>query len=631
MTPYELLKKYWHYYSFRPLQEEIVNHVLSGKDTLAILPTGGGKSVCFQIPALSNPGLCVVVTPLIALMKDQVENLEKKGIPTLYIHSGMNFQQVKKTFEKAMAGECKFLYVSPERLETSLFREFLPFLKIDLIAVDEAHCISQWGYDFRPSYLKIGSIRDSLNNVPVIALTASATLQVQKDICDKLKFKEGSRIFARPYAREALSYSVFQPPSKENKLIEILSKVPGSAIVYCRSRKRTKEISALLRLNNIDADFYHAGLQADERRVKQDKWINNQTRVICCTNAFGMGIDKPDVRLVVHFDMPEAIEYYYQEAGRAGRDGKKAYAVLLYHQTEISDLKIRVAIRFPENNEIRNVFSALCNYLELPANKGKNQSFDFEIGDFVEKFKLNALLVASVLKILEQEGYFVLSDAFFTQSTVEFLSSRNTLTEFESHYPGFSILIKGLLRSYEGILNHKCPVDEFTLARFLRIDNQEVRSSLAELGRRKIIVYEPRSDLPKLFFLTNRPEVDGLVINRRNILERKAAYEKRLEAMIQYTVGHSACRSVFINNYFGGSAILPCGICDVCLDKKKKGVSKDELKTITDCIRGSNGITVNELNRLTKTPVERLVSVIEYLKDEKLIVVDPEGNIRQKG
>ncbi len=630
MTPAEILYKYWNYSSFRPMQEEMIRHVLAGMDTLAILPTGGGKSICFQVPALMNPGLCIVITPLIALMKDQVGNLEKRGISTLFIHNGMSFGHVKKTFEKALSGDYKFLYVSPERLETGLFREYIPYLKVNLIAVDEAHCISQWGYDFRPSYLRIGNLRGYLKDVPVIALTASATTDVQKDICNKLNFREGFQVYSQPYIREALSYSVFDPPSKENKLIEILKKVPGSAIVYCKSRKRTKDVSKLLSSHHISSGFYHAGLTADERRQRQDDWIGNRIRVICCTNAFGMGIDKPDVRVVVHFDMPEALEYYYQEAGRAGRDGKKAYAVLLYNQSEISDLKSLVAVRYPEIKEIRTVFAAICHYLGLAANKGKDLSFDFEIGDFLEKFKLNPLLVSSVIKILEQEGYFVLSDSFFNQSTVEFFATKQTLYEFESKYPEFSPVIKGLLRSYDGIFDQRCPVDEFTLARFLRMDKEKVKSDLLELNRRKIIDYIPRSEIPKLLFLTNRPEVTDLVVDAKNISERKKAYEARLEAMIQFTIQKDVCRSILINSYFGGGEVNPCGICDVCLNKNRSPVSTNNIDTVTSVIRMNGGIQMDQLKQMSKIPLPDLLQIVEYLKDEKVLETDLQGKIKMK-
>ncbi len=628
MTPVKILHKYWKHNTFRPLQEEIIENVLAGNDTLAIMPTGGGKSVCFQIPALINPGVCIVVTPLIALMKDQVENLEKRGIPTLSVHSGLNFGQVKKTFEKAMNGDYKFLYVSPERLETNLFREFLPYLNINLIAVDEAHCISQWGYDFRPSYLKIGALREQIPEVPVIALTASATQTVQKDICDKLLFRNGFQTFSQSYAREALSYSVFVPPSKENKLIEILSGVPGSGIVYCRSRKRTKEIAQLLRSHHIPADFYHAGLAAEERRQRQDDWINNRTRIICCTNAFGMGIDKPDVRVVVHFDLPEALEYYYQEAGRAGRDRKKSYAVLLFHEEEINELNNQVAVRFPQLNEIRSVYSAICNYIGLAANKGKGLSFDFEIGDFIDKFKINALLVSSVLKILEQEEYLMLSEAFFSQSIVEFLASKSTLHQFESAFPEYSPIIKGLLRSYEGIFDQKCAIDEFTLARFLKMDKNKVPEYLAALDQKKIIIYNPKSDVPRLVFLTNRPESAELIVNQANIQKRQQAYEERLRAMIAYSNQAKVCRSIFINNYFGGNPVNPCGICDVCLNKNREGISAEDIAFVIQSLQNQQMLSSAELQHLTGITSNKLVRIIEYLKDEKEVEMDGKGKIR---
>ncbi|MEO7121485.1 MAG: ATP-dependent DNA helicase RecQ, partial [Ginsengibacter sp.] len=416
--PADILMSYWGYNAFRPLQQEIIDSIIAGNDTLAIMPTGGGKSICYQVPAMLTDGLCLVISPLIALMKDQVGNLKKKGIPALSIYSGMSFIEVRKTLKNAAYGNFKFLYVSPERLETELFLEYLPAININLLAVDEAHCISQWGYDFRPSYLKISAIRETLGSIPLLALTASATLEVQNDICEKLLFKNNQQRFHQSFERSNLSYSVFNPSSKQNKLIEILKKVKGSGIVYCKSRRRTKEIEDLLNINGIKASHYHAGLSSELRNARQEDWINNKTRIMACTNAFGMGIDKPDVRTVVHYDVPDALENYYQEAGRAGRDEKKAYAVLLYNDSEISELKKQPAIRFPDLVTIKNVYGALVNYLQLPSGSGEDISYDFDINDFTKKFKLDIFTTNNVLKILGQEALISYSEQFFSPSTV---------------------------------------------------------------------------------------------------------------------------------------------------------------------------------------------------------------------
>lgn len=630
MTSLETLQKYWQYDSFRTQQEPIIDNVLAGNDTLAVMPTGGGKSLCFQVPSMMLPGICIVVTPLIALMKDQVANLKKRGIFALAIHSGMKYHQVKQALENAAYGNYKFLYLSPERLETELFLEYLPIIKASLIAVDEAHCISQWGYDFRPSYLKIAALREHIPDVPVIALTASATKEVQKDICEKLIFKTGAKTFAQTYERANLSFSVFSPPSKEGKLIDILKKVGGSSIVYCKSRKRTKEISMLLQSHGIDADFYHAGLETEVRNQKQDDWLQDKTRVICCTNAFGMGIDKPDVRTVVHTEIPDALEYYYQEAGRAGRDGKKSYAVLLFHNREPENMEQLASMRYPDLKTIREVYAALCNYLGLPAGKGFGMSFDFEIGSFLEKFKLNALVANSVLKILEQEEFFTLSDNFFSPSTIEMLASKQTLEEFERHYPGYTAIIKGLLRSYEGVFDQPVIIDEFTLARFIKKDKKEVVQSLYELNERGIIAYSPRTDVPQLYFLCDRPEAAELFINESSIAARRKAFEKRLAAMLGYAIEKRVCRSVYINNYFGGERIGNCGICDVCITQKNKSISPELFEKIFEAIKANPGMDIETLHRHSKRPKENLIEIIAFLKDEGEIEMSLEGKLFAK-
>jgi ATP-dependent DNA helicase RecQ len=449
----EILKKYWGYDEFRPLQKEIIESVLSGKDTLAILPTGGGKSICFQVPALAQEGICIVVSPLIALMKDQVENLKKRDIPALLIHSGMKRVDVMQTLKNASHDYFKFLYVSPERLETSLFKEYLPGLNVNLIAVDEAHCISQWGYDFRPSYLRIAELRKELPGVPVLALTASATPEVQKDIVQRLEFKS-QNTFQQSFERKNLSYSVFKVDSKLAKLVDIVSKVQGSSIVYCKSRKRTNEIMNLLQMHGISATNYHAGLKQEERNQRQKNWIDNRVRVIVCTNAFGMGIDKPDVRLVVHIDTPDCLENYYQEAGRAGRDGKKSYAVLLYDERDIEELNGLHAIRFPTIEQIQKAYSALTNFLQIPAYTGEYKSFNFRFDEFIRNFRLNSNEALYALKALESDGWLELNEKSFTPSTLVFTTSKKELAEFERHYSQHEPLLTSLLRSYEGIFVH---------------------------------------------------------------------------------------------------------------------------------------------------------------------------------
>ncbi|HVG41646.1 MAG TPA: ATP-dependent DNA helicase RecQ, partial [Chitinophagaceae bacterium] len=449
---HSILKEYWGYSSFRPLQEDIIQSVIQKRDTLALLPTGGGKSLCYQVPAMAQDGLCLVISPLIALMKDQIENLRTKGIMALGIYSGMSRRQIVQTLKNATSDYYKLLYVSPERIETSLFLEYLPALNINLIAVDEAHCISQWGYDFRPSYLRIAALRNELPNVPVLALTASATEVVQNDICEKLALVT-PQILRQSYNRLNLSYSVFSADSKLSKLIEVVQKVQGSGIVYCKSRKRTAEIAGLLQMHHLSAQFYHAGLSSEERSKRQEEWIGNKIKTIVCTNAFGMGIDKPDVRFVVHADMPDSLESYYQEAGRAGRDGKRSYAVLLYNNEDVADLKQLHVKRYPSFEQIKVVYNALVNYLQIPVHSGEDVSYTFRFEEFIRHFKLDSVTALYALKALEGDGWIFFNERNFTPSTLSFTTTKKDLHDFQNTYPQYEELLTTLLRTYEGIFD----------------------------------------------------------------------------------------------------------------------------------------------------------------------------------
>lgn len=627
-----ILKEYWGHPNFRPLQEEIINTVIQGKDCLALLPTGGGKSICFQVPALVSDGLCLVITPLIALMKDQVENLRRKNITAFSIHSGMTRKEVVSRLRTAGNSNCKFLYVSPERLETSLFKEFLPSLGVSLIAVDEAHCISQWGYDFRPSYLRIASLREELRNIPVLALTASATPEVQNDICEKLLFKN-YEVFRQSFARPNLSYSVFRVPSKTNKLIDILSKVAGTGIVYCRSRKKTKEISDVLNMHRIPADHYHAGLSQEERNEKQESWLKDKTRVIVCTNAFGMGIDKPGVRVVIHADVPECLENYYQEAGRAGRDGKKSYAVLLAGDKEIADLQMLTGKKFPDIEQVRNVYKSLVNHLQIPAGTGEGNYYDLDLPTFLKDFKLDGNVAISALKILEQEGLLYFNEQVFIQSKLQVIAERDRMFEIEKEKPLLEPVLKTLLRTYEGVIDQPVNINEKSVAITLKKDVQEVVDIIYELQKFKIVEYVPRKEKPQVFLLQNRIASADLRIDVVKLKKRKKQFEERVKAMSEFIENKLTCRSVIIGNYFGDTTIETCGICDNCLESKKRKMQTEEFFEINSAIERKisvSAVSLSELQAALSYPKDKVKEVIQFLISEEKVLVSSSGKISLK-
>jgi ATP-dependent DNA helicase RecQ len=630
-TPLNILEKYWGHAQFRPLQAAIIDAVVAQKDVLALLPTGGGKSICFQVPALMQDGMCLVISPLIALMQDQVNNLQEKGIEAAVIHSGMPFSAVKETLQACTSGAYKFLYLSPERIESNLFKEYLPALDISLIAVDEAHCIAQWGYDFRPPYLRIAALRTELPSVPVIALTASATKEVESDIIEKLAFKDYS-IFRQPYKRPALSYSYFEVESKINKTLDIINNVKGGGIVYCNTRKQTKDIAELLQLQKINADYYHAGVSADERQQKQKKWMIGETRIMVCTSAFGMGIDKDDVRTVIHYDMPDCLENYYQEAGRAGRDGKKAYAVLLATKADIIKARNLHETRFPAIEVIKNIYQSIANYLQLPVGIGEGGYFNFNLLEFCNNFKLDLILVTQTLKVLEQEGHIQFSENIFLPSQVCFTCSKEGLENFEQAYPAFEPLIKALLRSYQGIFDNRISVFEKRMAGICKQSIDEIQKQLQQLAAMGMIEYLPQKETPQIHFLLNRAPAAFLHIDKDQYLKRKVAFTTRINTLIRFATNPGCCRSVFIGNYFGDIDKDNCGICDYCLSIKKNKIDANTFTSIEKQLFVLLSKTPTPMGSifvaLAKEDKEAVWEVIHFLEAENRLIMNEDGTIQ---
>jgi len=580
----KILQEYWGYTSFRPLQLEIIESVAAGRDTLGLLPTGGGKSITFQVYSLSTEGMCLVITPLIALMKDQVENLRARGIKALALHSGMSAMEIKTTLDNAVWGEYKFLYVSPERLESERFTERLKQMKINLIAVDEAHCISQWGYDFRPSYLKIAELRPLLPGIPVLALTATATPVVVNDIQEKLRFAE-MNVRSMSFARSNLAYMVREKEDKLGYLVKTLLKAKGSGIVYMRNRRGTREVTDLLRKNAISADYYHAGLSSEIRHRRQDEWVSGKTRVIVATNAFGMGIDKPDVRFVVHVDLPDSLEAYFQEAGRAGRDGKKSVAVLLYSNADKLKLKKHLSVVFPDLPYIKRIYEAVCNFLQIAVGFGKNQVLDFPLNLFAEKYKFQVVQVYHSLKIIQRQGYFEFTEEVDSPSRIYFIVNRDDLYRFQVANEAFDSFIKLLLRSYTGLFTGYVPIDEDLLASRGSTTREVIVGFLKNLDSAKIIDYIPRKKTPYIYFTRDRVEPEKLTFSKENYELRKKDFLNRIEAVIHYASSASKCRSQILLEYFGEKESLRCGICDVCRNRNQLGLSKTEFDTWLGVIR----------------------------------------------
>ena len=615
----EILKQYWGYDSFRDLQEEIITSIGEGKDTLGLMPTGGGKSITFQVPALAQEGICIVITPLIALMKDQVQNLRKREIKALAIYSGMTRQEILTALENCIFGNYKFLYISPERLDTEIFRTKLRSMKVSMITVDESHCISQWGYDFRPAYLKIAEIRELLPEVPVLALTATATPEVVTDIQTRLKFREGN-VFRMSFERKNLAYIVRKTDNKTKELLYILQRISGSAIIYVRNRRRTKEITELLMNEGITADFYHAGLDNAVKDLRQKRWQSGEVRVMVATNAFGMGIDKPDVRIVLHLDLPDSPEAYFQEAGRAGRDGEKAYAVILYSKSDKTTLHKRVVDTFPDKEYILNVYEHLQYYYQMAMGDGFQCIREFNLEEFCRKFKYFPVPVDSALKILTQAGYLEYTDEQDNSSRILFTIRRDELYKLREMGKEAEALIQSILRSYTGVFTDYAYISEESLAIRTGLTRQQIYNILVTLTKRRIVDYIPRKKTPYIIYTRERLELRFLHIPPSVYEERKARYEARIKAMEEYVTTENVCRSRMLLRYFGEKNEHNCGQCDVCLSKRTTDdlseKSYEEVKRQILDLLSHSPLTPAETADQIKAEKEDIGQVIRYLLDE---------------
>jgi len=616
----DILKQYWGYDSFRPLQAEIINSILQGRDTLALMPTGGGKSVCFQVPAMQSEGICIVVSPLIALMKDQVEHLRKRGIEAIAIFSGMSKREVDLALDNCIYGKIKFLYLAPERLYSDLVKERIRYMKVNLFAIDEAHCISQWGYDFRPPYLQLAKLRELHPHVPFLALTATATPKVVVDIQEKLLFKS-SNVFQKSFRRENLAYMALNEEDKSGRMLRMVHKLGGSGVIYVRNRRETQEVAQHLINHGISADFYHAGLDTAVRAQKQDLWSQNKVRVIVATNAFGMGIDKPDVRFVLHLDIPDSLEAYYQEAGRAGRDGKKAFPVLMYQQADRDRLWENFETSFPPVKFIQQVYHHLGNYYQIAYGAGKGLSFDFDIVDFTKKYQLEIIPTRSALKFLERDGWLSISEALFIPSRFKFDVEYEEVYKFQVRSAKYDPLIKLILRGYGGAFDYFIPINEFEFAKKLKVSREVIVNMLHGLVKLEIASYQPQTDAPQLEFLQARVDYKNLFIDTQFIQERKAVKEEQIKAIYQY-LDAKECRSVVLQQYFGESVVEPCGACDLCLMRRHQHDLEAKLKAEIKNVLLEKPLNIKDLiDQLTVGNDAARLKVVRDLVDKECILL----------
>ncbi len=629
LHPLEILKQYWGYAEFRPLQEDIVNSVLAGKDTLALLPTGGGKSVCFQVPALALEGICLVISPLIALMKDQVQQLRQRGISAQGLYSGMSFREMDIALDNCIFGNTKFLYLSPERLKTALFQERLTRMKIGLLAVDEAHCISQWGYDFRPPYLQIADIREFLPQVPVIALTATATPAVREDIMDKLLFK-GRTLFVKSFARANLSYSALCEEDTRGRILKMLNKIAGTAIVYVRSRKETEALATWLERSGVSASAYHAGLSPKDRDERQARWIQDKIRVMVATNAFGMGIDKSNVRLVIHIGLPESLEAYYQEAGRAGRDEKKAFAVLLWTKNDLSDLAEKVEKAHPPSALIRQVYGHLSSYFQLAVGSGEQATFPFKMDDFAKRFKYKAAEVYVAIKKLEESGHIQWIEPQGVKSRVTMLLDATKLYEYQVKYEEAGMFIRFMMRLYGGeMFSGMVYIDEDDMALKYKQSRKAISDRLMQLHQEGVLEYHPVNELPMILYLTGRYLPEELPLNEKYLKARKSEHKAKAQAVIDYTRNDQRCRTLALLYYFGEDSDQACGVCDICVHRQRQLQESLKLRqAILDIVTKQAPLHPRLLFTHKELPSgEKTESVLRQLMDEGVLALNQAGQL----